>query len=64
MAFKHSISLLLIGYKLWLLSIPILVAVYVLFDRNLSSSPSLDQFVDLDLLLSTGFTLEHVVLFL
>ena len=64
MAFKHSISLLLIGYKLWLLSIPILVAVYVLFDRNLSSCPSLDQFVDLDLLLSTGFTLEHVVLFL
>ena len=38
--------------------------VAVLFDSNLSRLPFLGQVVDLDLLLCTGFDLEHAVLFL
>ena len=38
--------------------------VAVLFDSNLSRRPFLGQVVDLDLLLCTGFDLEHAVLFL
>ena len=38
--------------------------VAVLFDSNLSRRPFLGQVVDLDLLLCTGFYLEHAVLFL
>ena len=38
--------------------------VAALFDSNLSRRPFLRQVVDLDLLLCTGFDLEHAVLFL
>ena len=38
--------------------------VAVLFYLNLSRRPFLGQVVDLDLLLCTGFNLEHAVLFL
>ena len=38
--------------------------VAVLFNSNLSSSPFLGQVVTLDVLLCTGFNLEHEVLFL
>ena len=38
--------------------------VAALFDSNLSRRPFLGQVVDLDLLLCTGFDLEHAVLFL
>ena len=37
--------------------------VAVLFDLNLRRCPFLGQVVDLDLLLCTGFDLEHAVLF-
>ena len=35
----------------------------MLFDCNLSRHPILGQFIDLDLLLCTGFRLEHLDLF-
>ena len=41
-----------------------LFEVAVLFDSNLSRRPFLAQVVNLDLLLCTGFNLEHVVLFI
>ena len=38
--------------------------VAVFFNLNLNRRPYLEQVIDLDLLLCTGFNLEHVVLFL
>ena len=64
MAFKHSISFATnLASNLGCDQFRIMPEVAVLFDLNLRRCPFLGQVVDLDLLLCTGFDLEHAVLF-